>query len=91
MSWAGRLGRTKIGSVEVHAVSKQRADSFSFDDLQTTLRVNLREAVQADAAVDIQIKFKGSVAGESILRSQSSPLRAARIGNEVAASSRHDT
>ena len=34
---------------------------FSFDDLQTTLRLNLREPLQPAAAVDIQIKFKGSV------------------------------
>jgi len=46
---------------EVHAVSNNALIPFSFDDLQTTLRVNLREAVQPDAAVDIQIKFKGSV------------------------------
>src|SRR6185369_3575875 len=46
---------------EVHAVSTNAVIPFSFDDLQTTLRVNLREAVQPDAAVDIQIKFKGSV------------------------------
>ena len=46
---------------EVRAVSTNALIPFSFDDLQTTLRVNLREAVQPDAAVDIQIKFKGSV------------------------------
>ncbi|HEY0349511.1 MAG TPA: M1 family aminopeptidase [Pyrinomonadaceae bacterium] len=46
---------------EVHAVSNNALIPFSFDDLQTTLRVNLREAVQSNAAVDVQIKFKGSV------------------------------
>src|SRR2546430_4493327 len=46
---------------EVHAVSNNALTPFSFDDLQTTLRVNLRAAVQPDEAVDIQIKFKGSV------------------------------
>src|SRR6266567_2939468 len=46
---------------EVRAVSNHALIPFSFDDLQTTLRINLREAVQPDAAVDIQIKFKGSV------------------------------
>src|SRR6266550_252559 len=46
---------------EVRAVSNNALIPFSFDDLQTTLRINLREAVQPDAAFDIQIKFKGSV------------------------------
>src|SRR2546421_1042821 len=46
---------------EVRAVSNHALVPFSFDDLQTTLRINLREAVQPGAAVDIQIKFKGSV------------------------------
>src|SRR3989440_7174209 len=46
---------------EVRAVSNNALVPFSFDDLQTTLRINLREAVQPGAAVDMQIKFKGSV------------------------------
>src|SRR4051812_7686620 len=34
---------------------------FTLDDQQTTLRINLREPVAPGAAVDVQIKFKGSV------------------------------
>lgn len=34
---------------------------FSLDDMQTTLRVNLREAVPPNGTADVQIKFKGSV------------------------------
>src|SRR3989440_1090031 len=46
---------------DVRAVSNNAPVPFSFDDLQTTLRINLREAVQPDTAIDLQIKFKGSV------------------------------
>ncbi len=34
---------------------------FTLDDQQTTLRINLREPVPSNMAVDVQIKFKGSV------------------------------
>jgi Peptidase family M1 domain len=34
---------------------------FSLDDQQTTLRINLREAVAPNAKVEMQVKFKGSV------------------------------
>ena len=34
---------------------------FSLDDQQTTLRINLREAIPSNGTVDVQIKFKGSV------------------------------
>src|SRR5215510_2661117 len=46
---------------EVRSVNSAAPISFALDDQQTTLRVNLREAVQPNAGVDIQIKFKGSV------------------------------
>jgi hypothetical protein len=46
---------------EVRSVNRNAPISFALDDQQTTLRVNLREAVQPNAGVDIQIKFKGSV------------------------------
>jgi len=46
---------------EVRSVNSTAPISFALDDQQTTLRVNLREAVQPNAGVDIQIKFKGSV------------------------------
>jgi len=34
---------------------------FSLDDQQTTLRINLREAIPPGGALEVQIKFKGSV------------------------------
>jgi len=51
----------RIDITEVRAVDNKTPVSFSFDDLQTTLRLNLREPLPPEAAVDIQIKFKGSV------------------------------
>ena len=46
---------------EVRSAGHNASIPFSFDDLQTTLRVSLRDAIQPGAAADIQIKFKGSV------------------------------
>ena len=46
---------------EVRTVSNDAIVPFALDDQQTTLRINLREVVLPNAAVDIQIKFKGSV------------------------------
>ncbi len=46
---------------EVRLASSDSAIPFSLDDETTTLRVMLREAVQPGNAVEIQIKFKGSV------------------------------
>ena len=51
----------RLDIVEVRAVDRKTPLSFSFGDSQTTLRLNLREPLQPGAAVDIQIKFKGSV------------------------------
>src|ERR1043166_4154905 len=51
----------RLDITEVHAVDHKTPISFSFDDLQTTLRLNLREPLPPQATVDIQIKFKGSV------------------------------
>jgi hypothetical protein len=51
----------RIDIIDVRAVNNKTQVSFSFDDLQTTLRLNLREPLQPEAGVDIQIKFKGSV------------------------------
>ena len=47
--------------VEVRAVNSGAIVPFALDDQQTTLRINLREAVLPNAAIEIQIKFKGSV------------------------------
>ncbi|HXI23051.1 MAG TPA: hypothetical protein VNG71_04180, partial [Pyrinomonadaceae bacterium] len=46
---------------EVHVVSSDALPTFTLDDQETTLRVNLREAVQPNQAIELQIKFKGSI------------------------------
>jgi peptidase M1-like protein len=46
---------------EVRSAGNNTSIPFSFDDLQTTLRVSLRDPIQPGASADIQIKFKGSV------------------------------
>lgn len=46
---------------EVRTAGNGAIAAFALDDQQTTLRINLREAVPPRGAVDIQIKFKGSV------------------------------
>ena len=46
---------------EVRALGNGTLVPFSLDDQQTTLRINLRETVPPNAAVEIQIKFKGTV------------------------------
>lgn len=46
---------------EVRILGKDATVPFGLDDQQTTLRINLHEAVQPNGAVDIQINFKGSV------------------------------
>jgi hypothetical protein len=51
----------RLDITEVRAVDSRTPLSFSFDDSQTTLRLSLREPLPPEAAVDIQIKFKGSV------------------------------
>lgn len=51
----------RIEIAEVRTVNNGSLVPFAVDDQQTTLRINLREAVQPNAAVEIQIKFKGSV------------------------------
>jgi hypothetical protein len=50
----------RLDITEVRATESQTPVSFSFGDAQTTLRLNLREPLQPEAAIDIQIKFKGS-------------------------------
>ena len=46
---------------EVRAASTNAVLVFALDDQETTLRVNLHEAIAPNAAVEIDIKFKGSV------------------------------
>jgi hypothetical protein len=45
----------------VRLAGKNTLLPYSIDDQQTTLRINLREAVAPGAAVEVQIKFKGGV------------------------------
>ena len=46
---------------EVRIAGHEALTPFALDDQQITLRINLREAVPPKGAIDIQIKFKGSV------------------------------
>ena len=46
---------------EVRIVSGEAVPTFTLDDQETTLRVNLREAVQPNQSIELQIKFKGSI------------------------------
>jgi hypothetical protein len=51
----------RLDITEVRAIESKTPVSFSFENSQTTLRLNLREPLLPEAAIDIQIKFKGSV------------------------------
>src|SRR5262245_34251774 len=46
---------------EVRMAGNNAPVPFNLDDQLTTLRINLREAIQPNASVDVRIKFKGSV------------------------------
>ena len=60
---AGQLisDEPRIDITEVRAASNDLPLQFALDDQQTTLRISLREPVQPSSAIDIRIKFKGSV------------------------------
>ena len=47
--------------IEVRAASSGMPLTFALDDQETTVRLNLREAVAPNAATEIDIKFKGDV------------------------------
>src|SRR5580765_2554589 len=51
----------RLDITEVRAIESKTPVSFSFENSQTTLRLNLREPLLPEAAIDIQIKFKGTV------------------------------
>src|SRR2546430_8734591 len=51
----------RLEIIEVRAASNGAPIPFALDDQETTLRLNLRDAVAPGAAVAIEIKFKGSV------------------------------
>src|ERR1700738_1059264 len=46
---------------EVRAVNSAAPLQFGLDDQETTLRINLHEPVPSNAAVEIELKFKGRV------------------------------
>src|ERR1700686_1301589 len=46
---------------EVRMVGSNAPLQFALDDQETTLRINLREAIASNAAVEIELKFRGSV------------------------------
>jgi Peptidase family M1 domain len=51
----------RLQILEVHSANSDAPLLFDLDDLETTLRIALRELVMPKAAVEIEIKFKGSV------------------------------
>src|SRR5437667_1226480 len=51
----------RLEIMEVRAASNGAPIPFALDDQETTLRINLRDAVAPSAAVEIEIKFKGTV------------------------------
>jgi hypothetical protein len=55
------LDEPRLDISEVRTASHDTPVSFTLDDGETTLRINLREAVLPNSAVDLLIKFKGSV------------------------------
>src|SRR5437879_13611699 len=46
---------------EVRIVGSKAPLQFALDDQETTLRINLREAIAPEAAVGIELRFRGSV------------------------------
>jgi hypothetical protein len=46
---------------EVHLAANHTPLQFVLDDQETTLRINLREAIAAHGAVELELKFHGSV------------------------------
>jgi hypothetical protein len=46
---------------EVRTVGSNAPLQFALDDQETTLRINLRDAIAPNAAVEIELKFRGSV------------------------------
>jgi len=46
---------------EVRTVGNNTPLQFVLDDQETTLRINLREAIAINAAVEIELKFRGTV------------------------------
>jgi hypothetical protein len=51
----------RLDVTDVRLAANNAPAAFSLDDQETTLRVNLREPVQPNHAVELAIKFKGSV------------------------------
>lgn len=51
----------RLNISEVRTVGNNAPLQFGLDDQETTLRINLREALAPNAAVEIQLTFRGSV------------------------------
>lgn len=51
----------RLEVLEIHSAGNNASLVFGLDDQETTLRVNLREAVAPNAVVEIDLKFKGTV------------------------------
>jgi hypothetical protein len=51
----------RLEIIDVRATGSDAPLIFSLDDQESTLRVNLREAIAPNAATEIEIKFKASV------------------------------
>ncbi len=58
---AAATDEPQLDVTEVRAAATDTPLVFAFDDGATILRVNLREAVAANASVEVVLKFKGSV------------------------------
>ena len=57
----GDSDEPRMDIVEVRSAADASPLVFSLDDQGTSLRVNLREAVQPDESTEVSIKFRGSV------------------------------
>jgi len=51
----------RLQILEIRSVNNDAPLIFALDDQETTLRINLREAIAPNAATELDIKFKGSV------------------------------
>jgi hypothetical protein len=60
---AGQLisDEPRLDITEVRTVGNNTPVQFVLDDQETTLRINLREAIAVNAAVEIELRFRGSV------------------------------
>jgi Peptidase family M1 domain len=62
-STAGQLisDEPRLDISEVRIVGNSVPPQFALDDQETTLRINLHDAIPSGAAVEIELKFRGSI------------------------------